>query len=218
MLCTVVTMALYSLKGRIYIDENDEIYIRQRPLQEDVETLGRRMQEKITTSQAAKLYPRQDPNSPRRQAVIISHTAPFIPTSKKKIDEITARLSASRTFATKMRASDAPPEPPSKTCPKRTNSDITKETPPSPRPAKSLLKKPLRTKPLQNQNIPQNNNTRNSANNKTANRTSQDNTKKNVRFNSPKSNENSRGSSPKTGSNSHAKQRGDFLRLLLEES
>ena len=61
-------MALYSVKGRIYIDEDDEIYICQRPLHEDGETLGRRMQEKITTSQAAKSYPRKDPASPRRQA------------------------------------------------------------------------------------------------------------------------------------------------------
>merc|ERR1711976_1072456 len=179
------------------------------------------MKDKTTASHAAKAYPPKHGTSTTKQAIIISHHAPFKPASKKKVDEISARLSQSNTFSSKMRGTDAPDESARDICPKRDNQqeDKDKQEAPSPRPPKSLLKKPLRTQPLGNQGQNPNGQrpaNKGSSNGKATNAKVSNNKpnsqEKNVRFNSASS----RKSQTTAKSNSKAKKPGAFLRMLLD--
>lgn len=202
---------MYMMRNKVFLGDNDELYICQAPLTSDYEGIGRRMQEKVTVSQAAKSYPPVIVGVPDREAIIISNHGPFKPTSKKKVDEITARLNEKATFAAKMRQGADQAEDKDH-CPKssretRTSREMNQSRGESPKPSKPALKKSTATRKSINQGNRLGNNSppqRNSQGTKNTEKSS-------VRFDRTSS------AQSKSSPNPKEKKPGTFLKLLLDE-
>lgn len=100
---TKTSSNMKTTRSKIIIGDDDAVFVCHAPICGDDEAIGRRLQSKVTTSQAAKAYPPEIVGLPDREAIIISNCGAFKPTPRKKVDEITARLATQSTFAVKMR-------------------------------------------------------------------------------------------------------------------